>query len=95
MTTRITKFGKWEVKPDGEMVFDNYYEIGADELTEKDWILHLSTKGWIDWNDFIPAYLKALKNAKIPKVTILTYYDNQHRGESREASSKVPVNPGE
>jgi len=67
-------FGKWEVKHNGEMIFDNWYIIEADRINEKDWILHLSTKGWIDWNDFIPAYLQALENAKISEVTILTYY---------------------
>jgi hypothetical protein len=72
-----TKFGKWEVGPDGEMTYDgDRYWIEKERLTEEDWILHLSEKAWIDWNEFIPAFLQALENAKIKKVTILAYYND-------------------
>lgn len=67
-------FGKWKVYKDGTMVHDEFYEIGPDQLTQDDWILHLMEKTWIDLNTFIPAYLKALCNAKIGRVTILTDY---------------------
>jgi hypothetical protein len=55
------QFGKWTVYRDGTMDYDNgRYDIAADRLTEEDWIYHLHSKGWIDWNEFIPAYFQAL-----------------------------------
>lgn len=69
-------FGKWKVEPNGEMNYDDgRYVIFGSDLEQDDWILHLTSKGWIDWNDFIPAYLQALRNAGIQKLSILAYYE--------------------
>jgi hypothetical protein len=59
-------FGKWHVSETGDMCYDNgRYDIYDNQLTDHDWILHMFEKSWIDWNEFIPAYFKALKNAGI------------------------------
>lgn len=72
---KTSTFGKWTVEPDGEMTFNGgEYWIEKERLSDNDWILHLSEKGWINWNDFVPAYLQALENAEIQKVTMLAYY---------------------
>lgn len=69
-------FGKWKVEPSGDMIYDGgRYAIYDNRLTWDEWILHLTSKGWIDWNDFIPAYLQALRNAGIQKLSILAYYE--------------------
>lgn len=72
-------FGKWTVEPCGDMVYNSgRYYIYDNQLAQDNWILHLMTsKGWIDWNDFIPAYLQALENARVQKVTIIAYYDDK------------------
>ena len=67
-------FGKWVVSKNGDMCHDNKYDIISSRLTEENWIIHLSEKVWINWNEFIPAYLQALRNANIKKVTILSDY---------------------
>ena len=59
-------YGKWHVSIDGLMTYDKgRYEIDNESLEDDDWILHMSSKGWIDWNDFIPAYIQAHINAGI------------------------------
>lgn len=68
------KFGKWKVNKRGDMLYDGFYDISHDQLKEEDWILHLSEKSWIDWNDFIPAYFQALTNADIKFITIQIKY---------------------
>ena len=70
-------FGKWKVEPCGDMIYDGgRYAIYDNQLERENWILHLMTsKKWIDFNDFIPAYLQALRNAGIKKVTMIAYYD--------------------
>jgi len=68
-------FGKWTVSPDGCMDYDNdRYYIDSEDLKDDDWILHLFSKGWIDWNEFIPAYFQALKNAGFKNITIKVQY---------------------
>lgn len=37
------------------------YTIHADQLRNEDWILHMTEKRWVNFNDFIPAYFLALK----------------------------------
>jgi len=67
-----TVFGKWVVSPNGDLDYDNRYFIDHSRLSE-DWISHLSEKGWIVFNDFIPAYLQALRNANQKTITIKVY----------------------
>lgn len=72
---RESQFGKWHVSVLGEMSYDNgRYFIDSNRLKNDDWIIHLQSKGWIDWNEFIPAYLQALQNAKIQIIKIKTFY---------------------
>jgi hypothetical protein len=66
--------GKWKVDIKGNMDHDGRYSISADRLGEDDWILHLFEKGWIVWNDFIPAYYQACRNAGVESVTMKMYY---------------------
>lgn len=61
-----SQFGKWQVSKSGNMIYDNgNYYIYDNQLKEEDWIAHMFEKSWIDWNEFIPAYFQALKNADI------------------------------
>ena len=67
-------FGDWKVYNNGDMVYrDGQYEIAGARLKEQ-WITHLISKRWIDYNEFIPAYLQACYNAEINKVDILIDY---------------------
>lgn len=65
--------GKWEILSNGDLLnSENQYTIPADRLDETDWIPHLMTKSWMEgkWNEFIPAYVKALEltgNATLSK----------------------------
>jgi len=67
-----TNFGKWVVSKNGDLDYDSRYFIDHTRLDE-DWIQHLSEKGWIDFNTFIPAYLQALRNANKKTITIKLY----------------------
>ena len=70
----VETFGDWKVYENGDMVYrDGKYEIAGARLREQ-WITHLLSKVWIDYNDFIPAYLQACYNAEINKVEILINY---------------------
>jgi hypothetical protein len=71
-TKQQTVFGKWVVSANGDLDYDNRYFIDHSRLSE-DWISHLSEKGWIVFNDFIPAYLQALRNANQKTITINIY----------------------
>lgn len=68
------QIGKWNVKKNGDMCYDGWYLIHANRLTKEDWITHLFEKRWIDFNEFIPAYFQALKNAGKEFVTIRIFY---------------------
>tara|TARA_R110000868_G_scaffold185711_3_gene427737 strand:+ start:832 stop:1059 length:228 start_codon:yes stop_codon:yes gene_type:complete len=68
------QIGDWVVYKNGDMEYDNYYFIDNSRLNEENWLLHLSEKGWINFEHFIPAYLKACKNANIQYVKIKTFY---------------------
>ena len=68
-------FGKWKVTIKGDMEYDNgRYFIRKERLSEGEWIAHLFEKAWIDWNEFIPAYFQAMKNANIQFVTSRVCY---------------------
>ena len=69
----IEKLGKWELFKDGSMTYNGYYHIAADRLDEA-WIEHLEGKVWIDFNEFIPLYIRACEINKVTKVSI--GYDN-------------------
>lgn len=71
---RAVSFGKWAVSINGDMEYDSYYSITAFRLKEDNWIAHLFEKNWIDFNEFIPAYFQACKNAGIQYVKIMIYY---------------------
>ena len=74
ISDRVETFGDWKVYENGDMVYrDGQYEIAGARLREQ-WITHLLSKVWIDYNDFIPAYLQACYNAEINKVEILINY---------------------
>jgi hypothetical protein len=68
------QIGKWHVKENGDLEYDGYYHISGKRLTEKDWIAHLFEKGWIDFNEFIPAYFQALKNIGEQYVNVRVFY---------------------
>ena len=68
------QIGKWHVKKNGDLEYDGRYFISGKRLTEKDWIAHLFEKGWIDFNEFIPAYFQALKNIGEQYVNVRVFY---------------------
>lgn len=68
-------FGDWEITKDGGLLYvPRDYYIAKDRLTEPFWITHLAGKVWIDFNEFIPAYFQALRNAGINQLNITTHY---------------------
>lgn len=66
--------GKWSVDINGNISFNNYYNIEKDRLIEKDWIIHLMKKSWFDFNEFMPIYMQACVNAGLKEITIRTNY---------------------
>lgn len=66
----------WEVKQDGSLRHLGHpmYSIDVSRLTEKDWIIHMAKKGWVDMNTFIPAYFHALYMNGVKELTITTRY---------------------
>lgn len=74
-TKQSATFGKWRVSECGDMTYNKgQYAIYDYQLNNTDWIVHMFTKNWIDFNEFIPAYFQALKNAGIQKTEILIHY---------------------
>lgn len=74
-TKKAARFGQWTVSKDGDMGHNSGYSIFAEQLTSNNrWIAHMSEKRWIDWNEFIPAYFQALKNAGIQYTNELVHY---------------------
>jgi len=68
-------FGKWTVTKSGDMEYDNgRYFLEASKLTQENTLLHMFSKAWIDWNEFLPAYFQALSNTKKQKMTIQIFY---------------------
>lgn len=70
---KAIKRGFWTVDLDGSLTYDDYYHIDVSQLKDEDWILHLASKGWIDWNEFIPAYFQALYNADIDTIKLRVF----------------------
>jgi hypothetical protein len=69
------KFGDWVVSKSGDMDYKSgTYIISEDTLYQSNWILHMSEKTWINMNDFIPAYLQAMKNAGLQYNVTKFYY---------------------
>lgn len=69
------KFNGWEVQSNGDLSFSSKnYVIEKDRLSDPGWILHLMSKDWVDFNDFLPAYLEALKSSGIDRINIKTNY---------------------
>lgn len=68
-------FGKWEVRKNGDMIYDKgRYAIYSTQISNDDWLLHIYEKKWNDFNEFIPAYLQALRNAGIKKLEMKIFY---------------------
>jgi hypothetical protein len=67
------KFGKWKVTKAGSLTHERGYSIPFNRL-EENWIEHLDSKAWIDWNEFIPAYLQALKNKGVKDLNLHFYH---------------------
>jgi hypothetical protein len=67
-------FGDWVVTKQGDLDYNNgRYFISCERLKEKDWLSHMQEKGWIDLNDFIPAFWYACKINNIVNLTIKIY----------------------
>lgn len=72
---RAVTSGKWTTDIEGNMSYDgDRYFIEKQRISEKDWIVHLQGKRWMDWNEFIPCYLQSCINQGIGEVTIKTIY---------------------
>ena len=69
-----SKFGKWSVSKSGDMLHDSGYPIYDHQLERDNWIIHMLEKDWVDFNDFIPAYFQALKNAGIKNKKVQVFY---------------------
>jgi hypothetical protein len=68
-------FGDWKVSKSGDMSYKKgIYNIYDYQLTQNDWIVHMLEKEWVNWNDFMPAYFQACKNAGIQNKTELVFY---------------------
>lgn len=70
----VYKFGDWLVDAKGNLCYKKHYFIDKSSLKDSDLICHLFSKGWIDWNEFIPAYFTACKINKIEHLSIRTFY---------------------
>lgn len=65
----------WEISPKGDLYHPKRdYPIEAERLNEKNWIIHMMGKGWIDLNSFIPAYFEACRRAGFDTIEIITNY---------------------
>ena len=68
-------YGKWLVYANGTMFYDNRIYIPVEKVLEDDtWVIHFLGCEEIDFNDFIPAYLQACKNAGRKRITVRTYF---------------------
>lgn len=68
-------FGKWLVYEHGDMMYDDALFIPAEKILKEDtWLIHMMIYEWIDFNDFIPAYLQACKNTGKKRVLVRTYF---------------------
>ncbi len=65
----------WNISPDGELFHNTTrYQISAQELDKKDWILHMMGKRWVNFNTFIPAYFEACRRAGIDTIKMISNY---------------------
>lgn len=65
----------WNISPDGDLLHNKTkYQISAQQLGEKDWILHMMGKRWVNLNTLIPAYLEACRRAGVDELQIITHY---------------------
>ena len=71
-----SQFGKWHVSITGDLSYDgDKYNIYEQQLEDnRDWLIHMMGKQFVDWNEFMPAYLQALKNANIQLRMERIYY---------------------
>jgi hypothetical protein len=77
LPSRYERQKDWIVYEDGSMLHtERDYTIDAEDLKDKDWILHLLGKSWIDLNTFIPAYFHALSVIGTREITITTSHEN-------------------
>ena len=68
-------FGQWKVQSDGSVkCTERDYVIASSRLSKGDWICHLKDKDWVNLNDFIPAYFKALEIQGINKLQMRIAY---------------------
>lgn len=54
---------KWKVYPDGSLECEDAgYDITPRQLVKDDWLLmHMMEKTWVDMNEFLPAYFRAMR----------------------------------
>lgn len=65
------RFGEWEVCDKGNMTNNSKgFEISHDRLKESEWWAFFYTEPNFNWNEFIPAYFYACKQAKIEKLNL-------------------------
>ena len=65
----------WTISPEGDLHHDKMnYDIFSNQLKEKNWILHMMGKGWVDLNSFIPAYFEACQRCGIKQLDIIVNY---------------------
>jgi hypothetical protein len=68
------QFGDWHVDKEGNMTYKNErYFLDGDDLPDNT-IIHMSEKAWLKWDEFMPAYLQALKNRRLEYVRIRVFY---------------------
>lgn len=70
-------YGEWSVNTNGDLWRGNYF-IDGDRLLEKNWMIHMMEKSWINMNDFVPAYFHALRNRGYEEITQLVYYNSSY-----------------
>lgn len=67
----LKRFGEWLVFENGNMVHDTEgYEIDHDRLNESDWWTFFFTEPNFNWNEFIPAYFFACKQANVQTLNL-------------------------
>ena len=65
----------WTISPEGDLHHEKMnYDIFSNQLKEKNWILHMMEKGWVDLNSFIPAYFEACRRCGIKQLDIIANY---------------------
>lgn len=65
----------WTISTEGELHHGKMnYTIEASRLNEKNWILHMMEKSWVNLNTFMPAYFEACRRAGIQELPILIHY---------------------